>query len=311
MNLKYIDVCTGLSAATLAWHPLGWRPVVFCEVDRFPCLVLAHHYPDVPNHGDFTTLRGNEYGAADVLVGGTPCQDFSVTGLRAGMDGKRGQLTIEYAALAHRARTKWMVWENVTGVLSIDGGEAFALFLSALSGRTVSVPGGGWQNSGVIVGEPGAYGLAYRVLDAQYFGVPQRRRRVFVVGYLGDWRRAAAVLLEFESLLGNPAPGKAAGKGASRSVHARSRKRSFWAALAESCGMGTEGRGVAAVAPTLSARAKGGGGLGTDFDCDGGLVVGGGANSPLDGRNRALLERRRDGAAGLRDGDVAGRWGFL
>ena len=219
--MRYLSVCSGIEAATVAWHPLGWIPAAFSEIEAFPRAVLAHHYPGVPLHGDFTTIEGNEYGSIDLLVGGTPCQDFSVAGLRAGIAGDRGNLTLEFLRLASRTQPRWIVWENVPGVLSSDGGRALGAFLGGLA-------------------ELG-YGFAYRVLDAQYFGLAQRRARVFAVGYLGDWRRAAAVLFERESLLGNPAPRREAGQG---------------------------------VAPTISARPSGGGGLGTDFDCDGGLVAG-------------------------------------
>lgn len=191
--IRYLSVCSGIEAASVAWHPLGWRPVAFSEIEPFPRAVLADRWPGVPLHGDFTTISEDDYGAIDLLVGGTPCQDFSVAGLRAGLAGDRGNLTLQYLALAGRLRPGWVVWENVPGVLSIDGGRAFGSFLGGL----------------VELG----YGFAYRVLDAQYFGVPQRRRRVFVVGHLGDWRPAAAVLLERESLLGNPPPRREAGAG--------------------------------------------------------------------------------------------------
>jgi DNA (cytosine-5)-methyltransferase 1 len=165
---------------------------IFSEIEKFPREVLAHHYPDVPLHGDFTTIEENQYGSIDLLVGGTPCQSFSVAGLRKGLDDDRGNLSLEFIKLAQRERPRWVVWENVPGVLSSNGGRDFGSFLSAL-------------------GQSG-YGFAYRVLDAQYFGVAQRRRRVFVVGYLGDWRRAAAVLFERESLRGNPAPSREKGE---------------------------------------------------------------------------------------------------
>lgn len=218
--IRYLSVCAGIEAATAAWHPLGWIPVAFSEIDAFPRAVLAHHYPTVPLAGDFTQLKGDEHGAIDLLVGGTPCQDFSVAGLRAGIAGDRGNLTLEFLRLAARTKPRWIVWENVPGVLSSDGGRALGAFLGGLA-------------------ELG-YGFAYRVLDAQYFGVAQRRARVFVVGYLGDWRRAAAVLFERESLLGHPPPRREARKD---------------------------------IAPTISARTNGGGGLGTDFDLDGGLIA--------------------------------------
>jgi DNA (cytosine-5)-methyltransferase 1 len=170
----------------VAWSALGWRPAFFSEIEPFPRAVLAERWPGVPIHGDFTTIREGDYEPIDLLVCGTPCQDFSVAGLRAGLAGERGFLTIEFVRLAERLRPRWLVWENVPGVLSSDDGRAFGIFLGAL-------------------GECG-YGTAWRVCDAQYFGVPQRRRRVFVIGYLGDWRPPAAVLFERESLRGDSAP---------------------------------------------------------------------------------------------------------
>lgn len=184
--MRYGSVCSGIEAATVAWHPLGWEPAFFSEIEAAPKAVLAHHWPDVPCHGDFTTIRGDEYGAIDLLVGGTPCQDFSVAGLRAGLDGDRGNLSLEFLRLADRTRPRWVVWENVPGVLSIDGGRAFGAILGGL-------------------GELG-YGFAYRVLDAIYFGVAAYRRRVFVVGHLGDWRGPAAVLLDRQCLGAVEAP---------------------------------------------------------------------------------------------------------
>lgn len=184
--MRYLSVCSGIEAATVAWHPLGWEPAAFSEIEKFPRAVLAHHYPEVPCHGDFTTIGADEYGPIDLLVGGTPCQSFSIAGLRGGLADDRGNLALEFLRLAQRTRAEWLVWENVPGVLSSNGGRDFGAIL------------GGMAELG--------YGFAYRVLDAQFFGVPQRRRRVFVIGHLGDWRRAAAVLFERESLSGNPAP---------------------------------------------------------------------------------------------------------
>ena len=224
--MRYGSVCSGIEAATAAWHPLGWRPSFFSEIEAFPRAVLAHHYPDVPLHGDFTTIEADQYEPIDLLVGGTPCQSFSVAGLRGGLDDDRGNLALEYLRLADRLRPRWLVWENVPGVLSSNGGRDFGAIL------------GGMVELG--------YGVAYRVLDAQFFGLAQRRKRVFVVGYLGDWRRAAAVLFERHSLSGNPAPRREAGQKP---------------------------------APTISARPTGGGGLGTDFDLDGGLIQAFGGNN--------------------------------
>jgi DNA (cytosine-5)-methyltransferase 1 len=181
-------VCSGIEAATVAWHPLGWEPVAFSEIEKFPSKVLAHHYPDVPNLGDMTKYEEWNFGAIDLFVGGTPCQSFSVAGLRKGLDDPRGNLMLTFGAIANRFRPRWLVWENVPGVLSSNGGRDFGSFLGML-------------------GKLG-YGFAYRVLDAQYFGVAQRRRRVFVVGYFGNWRRAAAVLFERHGLQGHPAPSR-------------------------------------------------------------------------------------------------------
>jgi len=186
--LKYLSVCSGIEAATVAWHPLGWEPVAFSEIEKFPSTVLAHHYPTVPNLGDMTQYKEWNIDQIDLLAGGTPCQSFSVAGLRKGLDDPRGNLCLVYLGLAERFRPRWILWENVPGVLSSGGGRDFGSFLGALA-------------------ELG-YGWAYRVLNAQYFGVPQRRRRVFVVGYLGDWRSAAAVLFERHSLSRNPPPSR-------------------------------------------------------------------------------------------------------
>ena len=187
--MRFGSVCSGIEAASCAWHDLGWKAAWLSEIEPFPSAVLKHHYPDVPNFGDMTKFKEWDQNATiNVLVGGTPCQSFSVAGLRKGLDDPRGNLMLTYLAIANKYRPKWLVWENVPGVLSSNGGQDFASLLRGM-------------------GELG-YGFAYRVLDAQYFGVAQRRRRVFVVGCLGDWRSAAAVLFESHSLSGNPAPSR-------------------------------------------------------------------------------------------------------
>ena len=183
MTMKYGSVCSGIEAASVAWHHLGWEAQWFSEIEHFPSEVLKYRFPTVENLGDMTKLTTNETFKAstiDLLVGGTPCQSFSVAGLRGGLADPRGNLMLTFLSLADSKKPRWIVWENVVGVLSSNGGKDFGTFLGAL-------------------GELG-YGFAYRVLDAQHFGVAQRRRRVFVVGYLGDWRVAAAVLFERESL---------------------------------------------------------------------------------------------------------------
>jgi len=189
--MKYGSVCSGIEAASVAWHSLGWEAQWYSEIEHFPSEVLKHRFPDVPNLGDMTKLTSNptfNEKSIDLLVGGTPCQSFSVAGLRGGLADPRGNLMLTFLALADAKKPKWIVWENVPGVLSSNGGKDFGTFLGAL-------------------GELG-YGFAYRVLDAQHFGVAQRRRRVFVVGYLGDWRPAAAVLFESESLQRDSKPSR-------------------------------------------------------------------------------------------------------
>lgn len=195
--MRYLSVCSGIEAATVAWHGLGWKPVAFSEIEPFPCQLLAERFPTVPNLGDMTRYREwpIERGTVDLLVGGTPCQAFSVAGLRKGLEDPRGNLALTFVGMVDWYRPEWVVWENVPGVLSSNGGRDFGAFLGAL-------------------GQLG-YGFAYRVLDAQYFGVPQRRRRVFVVAHSsGDSRRAGAVLFEPESLRGDTPTRKRTGQDA-------------------------------------------------------------------------------------------------
>ncbi|WP_230963629.1 DNA cytosine methyltransferase, partial [Burkholderia territorii] len=219
--MHVLDLCSGISAAAVAWQPLGWTSVAFAEIDPFACAVLAHHYPGVPNYGDIRNYPEWPDAAVDLLVAGSPCPSFSVAGKRAGLDDPRGALALVLPHVARRYAARWLLWENVPGVLSSHGGRDFAAFLGQL--------------------EKLGYGFAYRVLDAQYFGLAQRRRRVFVVGCAGNWRAAAAVLFERASLLGHPAPRRETRQD---------------------------------LAPTLAARTRSGGGLGTDSDCDGGLIPG-------------------------------------
>jgi DNA (cytosine-5)-methyltransferase 1 len=201
--MKYLSVCSGIEAATQAWHLLGWEPEGFSEIEPFPSVVLAHHYPQTPNLGDMTAYEKWNIGTIDLLVGGTPCQSFSVAGLRKGLGDPRGNLMLTFGAIAKQFKPRWVVWENVPGVLSSNGGRDFGTFLGMLA-------------------ELG-YGFAYRILDTQFVrtcrfrgAIPQRRRRVFVVGYIGDWRRAAAVLFDGESVRGNPPPSRKAGQGIAR-----------------------------------------------------------------------------------------------
>jgi len=196
-KFKYLSVCSGIESATVAWQPLGWEAIAFAEIDPFCSAVLEHHYPDIINLGDFTEITTNDIQETipDLLVGGPPCQSFSISGLREGLRDSRGNLSLEFIRLAQRLHPKWLLWENVTGILSSEGGRDFGIFLGGLA-------------------ECG-YGFAYRVLDTQYIrtqrfprAIPQRRRRVFVVGYLGDWRNPAKVLFDGEALSRNSKPSR-------------------------------------------------------------------------------------------------------
>jgi DNA (cytosine-5)-methyltransferase 1 len=198
--VRYLSVCSGIEAASKAWEPLGWKPVAFSEIEPFPAAVLKHHWPEVQNLGDMTKHEqwNIPSGTVDLLVGGTPCQSFSVAGLRQGLKDPRGNLMLTYLGIAERLKPRWLVWENVPGVLSSNGGKDFGSFLGAL-------------------GELG-YEWAYRVLDAQWFGVAQRRRRVFVVAHLGEGNLAAKVLFESESVRRDTAPSREARKGIASNV---------------------------------------------------------------------------------------------
>lgn len=177
--MKYISLFSGIEAATVAWEQLGWEPLAFSEIDPFPSAVLQHHYQNIPNLGDVTKIDWSPYvGAADIVVGGSPCQSFSIAGKREGLAGASG-LMFEYIRAVRELRPRWFVWENVPGAFSSERGGAYRQLLSEMDAL--------------------GYGLAWRVLDAQFFGVAQRRERVFLVGSLGTMR-CAEVLFERESL---------------------------------------------------------------------------------------------------------------
>ncbi len=173
--MTYLSVCSGIEAATVAWDPLGFTPVGFAEIEPFPCELLKQKYPAVKNYGDITQYEKWDIGKFDILVGGTPCQSFSIAGKRGGTDDIRGKLMYSYLGIVGKYKPQWVVWENVPGVLSSGKGLDFASFLTGL--------------------EECGHGWAYRVLDAQYFGVPQRRRRVFVVGHFDNRADLAAKVL--------------------------------------------------------------------------------------------------------------------
>ncbi|MCI3945494.1 DNA cytosine methyltransferase [Pseudomonas syringae] len=251
-RITYGSICSGIEAATVAWKPIGFHAVWFAEIEPFPSAVLAHHYPRTPNLGDMTKLGAlvlaGKIKAPDVLVGGTPCQAFSVAGMRQGMLDPRGALTIKYVELADavdHVRTSRnqpesiIVWENVPGVLS-DKGNAFGCFLGALAGEDCELqpPGKRWQDAGCVYGPKRT--IAWRILDAQYFGLAQRRRRVFLVASARADFDPTAVLFEREGLRRDTAPRRGEGQD---------------------------------VTGTLAARASGGGGLGTDMDLSGGIQI--------------------------------------
>lgn len=179
--MRFLSLCSGIEAASCAWNSLGWEAVAFSEIEPFPCRVLKHHFPDVPNVGDMTMIKGEEFrGAVDLIVGGTPCQDFSIAGKRAGLDGERSGLAMHFIRIVREIQPRWFVWENVPGAFSTNGGRDFGEFIKAL--------------------DEFRYGLAWRVLDAKFFGTAQRRKRVFLIGNSRTWAAPAKVLFEGEQI---------------------------------------------------------------------------------------------------------------
>lgn len=248
--MRFGSVCSGIEAASVAWNPLGWGAAWLSEIEPFPCAVLAQHYPGVPNLGDMTLLpdliRAGQVEAPDILCGGTPCQSFSVAGLRKSLDDARGNLSLTFCEIADAIdhvrgmrgqQPSIIFWENVPGVLSTKD-NAFGCFLAGLAGEDCELkpPGKRWADAGCVFGPQRA--IAWRVLDAQYFGLAQRRRRVFVVASARAGFDPAAVLFEFDGVRRDTAPSREARQ----------------------------------TAPTIPARSSGGGGLGTDFDCDSGTI---------------------------------------
>jgi len=204
--MKYLSLFSGIEAATQAWHPLGWEPVAFSEIENFPNAVLEHHYPDVPNLGDVTKITENKIkklGQIDLVVFGSPCQDLSVAGKRKGLDGERSGLFTNAIKIIKWARKhcgcRYALWENVPGAFSSNGGKDFGEVIKLLSGSEFRQEK--YQTAGVVIGKEGL--VEWRTLDAQHFGVPQRRRRIFALADFGDWESRGPVLFERESLFGH------------------------------------------------------------------------------------------------------------
>ena len=268
--MRFGSVCSGIEAASVAWHPLGWKAAWLAEIEPFPSAVLKHHYPDVPNLGDMTTLperiASGDVEAPDLFCGGTPCQAFSVAGLRKSLDDARGNLSLTFCEIANAIDTARLAagrqpcivfWENVPGVLNTKD-NAFGCFLGALAGSdSAIVPPGRWEDAGVVDGPQRT--IAWRTLDAQYFGLAQRRRRVFVVASAREGLNPAEVLLEFEGLRRDFAPSREAGQAVAGTIEA---------SLGRSRGAGTppgalsHWDGVEHPHPTLNQSAKGSGGVG-------------------------------------------------
>lgn len=244
--MRYLSLFSGIEAATVAWKPLGWSSVAFAEVAKFPTSLIAYRYPDVPNLGDVTTITQEQVkslGPIDVVVGGFPCQDLSVAGKRAGLKDSNGNATrsglfFDAIRIAEWARCRFTVIENVPGLFSSQRGRDFAAVVGTLAGVQLDVPASGWRNTGVCCGPRGL--VEWCVLDAQWFGLAQRRKRVFLVRDSGDWANRPPILFDAASLRGDSPPSRETRED---------------------------------VAGTIASRVRGGGGLGTDFDLAGGLQV--------------------------------------
>ena len=219
--MKYMSLFSGIEAATVAWHPLGWEPVAFAEIEPFPCSVLEHHYPEVPNLGSVTGITDDQIkalGHIDIVVGGSPCQDLSVAGKRNGLAGERSGLFHEQIRIFNAARTfcgaRWLIWENVTGAFSSNQGRDFAVVVGSMAGCALDAPEKGWGTEGVALGDNGL--VEWCVLDAQWFGLAQRRRRVFAVLDTGNWQRRPPVLFEPAGLRGDTPPCRSEGQSVTR-----------------------------------------------------------------------------------------------
>ena len=245
--MRFVSLFSGIEAATCAWSPLGWVCAAVAEVEPFPCALLKHHYPEVPNLGDVTKITAEQIkalGHIDLVCGGFPCQDLSVAGKRKGLknaDGTstRSGLFFDAMRIADWANPRWLFIENVPGMFSSNAGRDFAAVVGEMAGCEFDVPRDGWRNAGVVVGPRGL--VEWSVMDAQYHGLAQRRKRVFIVRDSGDWTSRAPIFLEPYRLQGHPAPSRQAGKATTRGVE-----------------FGPSGGRFTDVNPTLYTRAKDG-----------------------------------------------------
>jgi len=219
--VRYLSLFSGIEACSVAWK--DWEAVAYCEFDQFPSAVLQHHYPDIPNLGDVTKITEKDVknlGQIDLVVFGSPCQDLSVAGKRKGLDGERSGLFNDAMRIIRWAREhcgcRFALWENVPGAFSSNEGRDFAVVVGEMAGCKLGVPTGGWKNTGVAIGEDGF--LEWRVLDAQWFGVPQRRRRIFALADFGEWRDRPPILLEREGLQRNSKPSRQTGKRSTTNI---------------------------------------------------------------------------------------------
>ena len=297
--MRFLSLFSGIEAASVAWEPLGWTPVAFAEIEPFPCALLAHRFPNVPNLGDVTKIEDAQIaalGTVDVVIGGSPCQDLSVAGKRAGLKGERSSLFHEQVRIFDAARTlcgaRWLVWENVPGAFSTHSGRDFAVVVGALAGCKLAVPVDGWGNEGVALGPSGL--IEWSVLDAQWFGVAQRRRRVFALLDVGDWTGRPPILLEPESLRGDSPPRRGEREAVANCLTDRADRG------------GTNSEGQRLIVGGLTAR--GGRNMGqANDDVDGGRVIPVTLSSGQANAERLIdlaptLNLNRDGAPILFDG---------
>lgn len=213
--MRVLSLFSGIDAVSAAWKPLGWEIVAFSEIEPFPCKVLAHHYPDVPNLGDITKITESDIqalGHIDLVVFGSPCQDLSIAGIRKGLDGNRSGLFFTAIQIVRWSKARFALWENVPGAFSSNKGNDFAAVVREMGGSRVSptVPSAGWGTEGVALGEKAL--VEWATLDAQWFGVAQRRRRCFALADFGDWTSRPPILLEPESVRGDTAPSRKKGQ---------------------------------------------------------------------------------------------------